>query len=304
MLLQNNIPLSYVFGKIKREVFFMVLYTSLIAIVYDEFHFTRISIPLSVPMVLGTVISLLLAFRSSQAYDRWWEARMIWGAIVNDSRSLARQISTLIPATFDGDDVKAFKSKFIYRQMAWCHSLTGHLRLRDGHTGIGKFLQLDDESYLSNYANIPSAILELHGHDLNHALEKGWINEYQQVEIDKTLTRLCDSMGACERIKNTVFPSTYSLYIHMALNFFILLLPFALIQYFDLIMIPLVVAIAVLFLLIEKMAIHLQDPFDNKPTDTPMITISNTIERDLKQMLRDKNLPEMNAPDKTQYYVM
>jgi len=110
-------------------------------------------------------------------------------------------------------------------------------------------------------------------------------------------------MGKCERIKNTVFPATYSLYIHFAMNFFILLLPFALIEYFGLIEVPLVVAIASSFLLIEKMAIHLQDPFDNKPTDTPMTAISRNIERDLKQMLNDHQLPETSNVE-NKYYVM
>jgi putative membrane protein len=137
------------------------------------------------------------------------------------------------------------------------------------------------------YSNVPNAILELHGRDLSYALEQGWINEFQQVELDRTLSRLCDAMGKCERIKNTVFPVTYSLYIHLAMNFFILMLPFALIEFFSVMEVPIVMVIGGLFMLIEKMAIHLQDPFENKPTDTPMTAISNNIERDLRQMLKD-----------------
>lgn len=302
MLLKDNIPLKYVFGKIKKEIILISLYSIGIAVMYDNFHFTRISIPLSVPMILGTVISLLLAFRSSQAYDRWWEARTLWGAIVNDSRSIARQVSTLMGSQYNSEELEEFKSRFINRQMAWTNSLAGHLRKRDGLKGIERFLTREELKYVSNYDNVPAALLELHGRDLAYALQQGWVNEYQQVEIDKTISRLCDSMGGCERIKNTIFPSTYSLYIHIALNFFILLLPFGLIEYFGFIEVPLVVAIAALFLLIEKMAIHLQDPFDNKPTDTPMNAICGTIERDLKQLLKDKNLPPVREAER--FYVM
>ncbi len=81
------------------------------------------------------------------------------------------------------------------------------------------------------------------------------------MELDRTLTRLCDAMGKCERIKNTVFPATYSLYTHFAVIFFILLLPFALIDSLGIVEVPLVAAISASFLLIEKMAINLQDPF-------------------------------------------
>jgi putative membrane protein len=116
-------------------------------------------------------------------------------------------------------------------------------------------------------------------------------------------------MGGSERIKNTVFPVTYSKYINMTINLFILMLPFGLIEFFGYIEIPLVIAIAASFLLIEKMAIHLQDPFENKPTDTPTTTISRTIERDLCQMLNDNQYQEHQKAtepahnDKT-YYIL
>jgi putative membrane protein len=110
-------------------------------------------------------------------------------------------------------------------------------------------------------------------------------------------------MGKCERIKNTVFPSTYSLYIHFSLLLFISLLPFGVIEYFGFLEIPLVMAVSASFLLIEKMAIHLQDPFENKPTDTPMTTIARGIEKDLRQMLRDQELPEYEKPARA-FYVL
>ena len=113
-------------------------------------------------------------------------------------------------------------------------------------------------------------------------------------------------MGKCERIKNTVFPATYSLYIHFAMNLFIMLLPFGVIEYFGYMEVPLVIAIAASFMLIEKMAIHLQDPFENKPTDTPMTTISRNIEKDLKQMLNDYSIKEEIevADTEDMYYVL
>ena len=125
----------------------------------------------------------------------------------------------------------------------------------------------------------------LHAKELKTALNEDKINAYQQVEIDTTLTKLCDSMGKCERIKNTVFPTTYSMYIRFTLLLFILLLPFGLTDFLGWLQIPLVTTIGAAFFLIEKMAIHLQDPFENRPTDTPMISISNNIEKNLLQMV-------------------
>lgn len=305
MLLRNNIPIKYILGKIKGGLILVTAYSAVIAALYHTFHFTRITIPLSVPMILGTVISLLLGFRSNQAYDRWWEARIIWGAIVNDSRTLARQVLTFAENGYASVEMQQFRERFIRRQMAWCFALTRALRKEKPLAGLKTYLVKEELDYISRYSNVPAALLELHGRDINYALENGWINQYQQVELDRTITRLCDSMGKCERIKNTVFPATYSLYIHFAMNLFIMMLPFGLIEYFGFMEIPMVVAIAASFMLIEKMAIHLQDPFENKPTDTPITTISMTIEKDLKQMLNDYSILEENkAVSKEMFYVL
>ncbi len=281
MLLKKNIPFSYVFGKIKYELAVILLYSALIAVLFSNYHITRITIPIAVPAILGTVISLLLGFRSNQAYDRWWEARHIWGAIVNDSRTLGRQIMNFTHDNYEGYEVVAFRERMLRRQIAWNYSLARHLRNQKNARMLEKYLSKEDLSYVTSVDHAPSALLDLMARDLSLALEEGWINRFQQVEIDRTLSRLCDSMGKCERIKNTVFPSTYSLYIHIALLLFIALLPFAVIEYFGMFEVPLVGAIAACFLLIEKMAIHLQDPFENKPTDTPMTSIAKNIEDNL-----------------------
>lgn len=284
MLLQKNIPFKYVFGKIKTEIIIITLYAILVSILYQEYHLTRISIPISVPMILGTVISLLLGFRSNQAYDRWWEARHIWGAIVNDSRTLARQVTSFTPMESGNEELENFRQRMIRRQIAWTYSLGRHLRRQNVLKGLDKYLDKRELDYVRQMDNVPAALIDLMGRDLQLALEEGWINRFQQVELDRTISRLCDAMGKCERIKNTVFPSTYSLYIHMSMMLFIALLPFGVIEYFGLFEVPLVVAISASFLLIEKMAIHLQDPFENKPTDTPMTTIAQTIEKNLEQL--------------------
>lgn len=298
MLLKKNIPLAYTFGKIKYELLVILLYTTLIAALHDANRVLPISIPLAIPAILGTVISLLLGFRSNQAYDRWWEARHIWGAIVNDSRTLARQVLTFTDVVEEGDDIHLFRQRVIRRQIAWCYSLGQFLRKTSATTGLEKHLSRKELETISRYDHVPAILLEQHGRDLKRALENGWINRYQQVELDRTVSRLCDSMGKCERIKNTVFPSTYSLYIHFSLLLFISLLPFGVIEYFGYLEIPLVMAVSASFLLIEKMAIHLQDPFENKPTDTPMTSIAQSIEKNLRQMLRDQEIPEDQAAEK------
>lgn len=309
MLLKENIPISYIFGKIWRETTFVTIYAVLIAVLYNSYHFTRISIPIAVPTILGTVISLLLAFKSNQAYDRWWEARTIWGAIVNDSRTLTRQLLTFVDNRYDTVEERAFCERMAKRQMAWCYALSRHLRGQDALYGLQRLISKEDMEVIKNYHNVPLALLELQGMDVRNAFKLDWINSFQQVELDNTLTRFSNEMGGCERIKNTIFPATYSVYIHFSVMLFILLLPFGLIEFFGIVEIPLVIAIASSFFLIEKMAIHLQDPFENKPTDTPTSTISRNIERDLSQMLKnnfnqDEKLPAGGPIKSKLFYIL
>lgn len=302
MLLKKKIPFSYILNKIKFEVLLIAVYTTIIWAFREDLNINHISIPLGVPTILGTVISLLLAFRSNQAYDRWWEARVVWGSIVNDSRTFARQILSFVQTPYPQDGVSDFQKKIIDRQIAWNYSLGQSLRGLDPLDGLNRLLTKKEMNFVTAHDSVPYALINLHANDVKMSLDEGWINEFQQVEIDRTLTRLCDSMGKCERIKNTVFPTTYSLYIHFSLYFFILLLPFGVIEYVGIIEIPLVTILASFFLLIERMAVHLQDPFENKPTDTPMFSIARNIERNLKQIIQGEEVPERAKP--TSYYIL
>lgn len=288
MLLKKRIPLSYVIGKIQTELLLVILYAISFELIHHLANATSVNIPIAVPAILGTIISLLLAFKSNQAYDRWWEARIVWGAIVNDSRTLIRQAITFYQSE-NPEETKQFRERFAKRQAAWCYALAQSLRKKDAVKPIKSLLTAEEYTFVTNFEHIPNALLMLHAKDLKNAVERKYLNPYQQVEMDGTLTKLCDAMGKCERIKNTVFPTTYTLYLRFTLCLFIILLPFGLKDYLGYLQIPVVAMIGAACFLIEKMALHLQDPFENRPTDTPMITISNTIEKNLMQMVKATN---------------
>ena len=117
------------------------------------------------------------------------------------------------------------------------------------------------------------------------------------MQLDNTITRLTDHMGKCERIKSTVFPSTYSLFIHSFIYLFIFTIPFGLGDQFGVAEIPLSTGIGIAFFLIEKTAMHMQDPFENRPTDTAMTTIATNIHRNIVQMTgATEGLPAPHPP--------
>lgn len=100
MLLDKPIPLGFFVRKIRREALFVFLFANLVVLIKLTFSLWFLTLPVAIPALIGTCISLLLAFRTNQSYERWWEARIAWGAIVNDSRSFIRQLQMFLP---DGD---------------------------------------------------------------------------------------------------------------------------------------------------------------------------------------------------------
>jgi len=256
-----------------------------------------LNIPITVGAFLGTAIALLLSFKLSHSYDRWWEARKIWGAIVNDSRTLVIQLKGFIEK-----ENKELTDRMAFRQIAWCYSLSQSLRSENASENINEFISQQELKSIKNQNNIPLALLNKQSQDLSFFHKEKLVNNYQQIQIDNTLVRLCSSMGKAERIKNTPFPKTYRLTLHLFIYIFLIALSFALTEMHSLVEIPFMVFISIPFFLLEKIAFNIQDPFENKPTDTAMTSISRIIEINIKNQLGIENVPEPLTTNK--FYIL
>ena len=279
---------------------FITIYMIGISILDHNFTLEEVHIPIALITVPGTVIGLLLAFRTNSAYDRWWEARIIWGAIVNDSRTWVRQLMTFVKFE-DQKSANYHKvENMAFRQIAWNYALSSHLRRQDASKSIEQLIDKDELKLLNIKSNIPNGILYNQATDLKLLHKEGKLDSYQMVQLDETLSKLTDSMGKCERIKNTVFPSSYSLLVDLLIYMWIVFLPFGLIGLVDVIgyiIIPATTSLAFSFLVIDRIAIYMQDPFENKPSDTPMLTLSRNIEINIKQELNETDVPGPLLPD-------
>ena len=292
MLLNKRIPISYILNKVKYDLI-IVLSVSLSALfVTNRYQELLPEMPLTIPAFIGTAISILLSFKLSQSYDRWWEARKVWGAIVNDSRSLVIQLQSL---TSKGNDEKI--KKIAFRQIAWCYSLGQSLRELNPTDNLDEFISEEDLKEIKKHKNKPLALLQLNASDIKQLKETNQLDIFSQLQLDNTLVRLCDSQGKSERIKTTVFPVTYRLFLHAIIYLFVVTLAIAL-RVDGLFEIPLLVAISSAFFLLEKTATHMQDPFENRPTDTAMTAITKTIEINIKQLLKETEVPKPNQQDK------
>ena len=183
-----------------------------------------------------------------------------------------------------------------YRQIAWCYSLAMSLRKFDPLDGMDEFLDRADMEELSKHQNKPMALVNLNSRELSDFRDKGKLDAYSQVHISDTLVRLVESQGKAERIKSTTFPVTYRLFLHFVIYLFVIVLSISLVEFEGYFEIPLLLFISSVFFLLERSAYHMQDPFENRPTDTAMTTISRTIEINIRQLLKEDKVPESFPP--------
>ena len=193
--------------------------------------------------------------------------------------------------------------KIAYAQIAWCYALTATLRKQDGLENIKGLLTTDEIETLKKQKNIPLKILGFQISSIKELFATKNIDEFSRTQLEETVNKLTTSMGKCERIKNTVFPTNYSLTLHIAIYLFVIFLatsePFKLNIMLEVIIIVLISSV---FFSLEKAAFRLQDPFENKPTDTAMSSISRTIDINIRQLLDEDELPEPIRPEK--FYIL
>jgi putative membrane protein len=263
---------------------------------YSEISFDIPSLPIQIPAFMGTAISLVLAFKLNQSYERWWEARKIWGSITNDSRSLVLQLLNFTGAKNE-ERLKERIVKLANRNIAWCYALGQSLRKLKTTEGLNSYLSTEEINEMSKHYNIPLAIIQLNLEEIKELRDNNVITEFQYIQIDNTYVRLCSLMGQSERIKNTVFPKTYRLYLHYFIYIFLFTLFVSLLGFHGILIIAMIFFISLPFFLLEKTAFLLQDPFENRPTDIPVTSIARNIEINSKQLLGISDVPEPLKPD-------
>lgn len=288
MLLRKPLSIPYIFNKVKHDLLFVLIISLIVYYLTHYFQDVIPDMPLMIPTFIGTAISILLSFKLNQSYDRWWEARKIWGSIVNDSRSLVLQLQNLVE---NGNDEQI--KRIAFRQIAWCYSLGQALRVQDPAGGLNRFIPENEIAAAKQHQNVPLALLGMHARDIRLLKDQGQLDTFRHMQLDDTLVRLCDSMGRAERIKNTVFPATYRLFLHLIIYLFVITLSIALQDIEGIFEIPLLIIISAGFFLLEKSATHMQDPFENRPTDTAMTAIARSIETNIKQLLGE---PDTSPP--------
>lgn len=269
---------SDTFRKLLPMMIFIGIYSGIIAYLELEYwklsdtsHLKNITI---MHGMLGFVISLLLAYRTNTAYDRWWEGRKLWGALVNNSRNLALKVSSIL--TEDSD--RNYFKKII---PAYASVLQKHLN--NDETAMMLFEGLDLQ--IDHHKHRPNQVAKIMYQKTNDLYKSNKISGEQLIYLNAELQSFTDVCGACERIKNTPIPYSYSAFIKKFIFFYVMTLPFGYVFSLGYITIPVVIFIFYVLASLELIAEEIEDPFGNDENDLPTQKIASNIKKHIEEIL-------------------
>lgn len=294
MLLIQNIRLSRILRNTWQVDLIMIASCTAAYFIREYLIAHHFIIPTIIPTVLGTAIAFFIGFNNNQAYDRWWEARKIWGALVNDSRSFTRALLNYV------DEDPATAKRMICRHIAFLYALKASLRGTVDEIYI-KYLPEEDLKEIAKHNNTHNAILNIQSRDLQKLSKGNHIDGFRFMEINEMLVRFSDSMGMSERIKNTIFPTTYSYLTKVFIWLFVVTFTLVISQDAGPASIFLGWLIGFVFVSTQINGMSLVDPFENNSAGIPLNQITRTIEINLLQMMEENEIPEAIKPINEEY---
>ena len=266
-------------NKLWKELIALGIFT--LGIAYIEIKYIgnteKLSELMQVYSLIGFVLSLLLVFRTNTAYDRWWEGRKKWGELVNNSRNLAIKISALT----DDPEIRAYFKRMISN---YVFAMKEHLR-----EGV-KLEELDlteeEKKELSQFDHKPNYIGQKMYAKLHAMKQSGKLTEENYIVIDVNLKTFSDIIGACERIKNTPIPYSYSMFLKKFIFIYVTTLPLAFVNTFG--YYSSLVSIFVFYVLVsmEILAEEIEDPFGKDDNDLPTDDLCRKIKSNVSEVLR------------------
>ncbi|MFW2389044.1 MAG: bestrophin family protein [Polyangiales bacterium] len=254
--------------------------------------------------LIATVVGIFIVFRFNEAYQRWWEARILWGGLVNESRSFAREVVTLLtperaPRIATREAAASVHKELVYRHLAYCNALRLSLRRQGSWEELAPFLSGTELAELQAYANKPTQLVRAQGEQLARLIGVDTSQQVLLMRFDSTLSRLYDIQGGCERIKSTAFPDDVRFISRGLVWLSAIAVPIAFLsadRHIRVIEVIAVIVISLSFMVVEQLGASLKNPFENDDNDTPMTALCRTIEIDLRQQLGERDVPPPVEP--------
>ena len=329
----RRFTLTEVINWTRRDIMFYLVLATIPTLLFELLGWKWLSIPWVPIALVGTAVAFVTGFRNNASYDRLWEARQIYGAIVNSSRAWGIMVLDLITAkhanpSVTQSDLGKVHTRLIHRHIAWMHALRFQLRqprawehmikvynreymkwytvdevenkVEDALTGL---ITHEEKVLVLGKANAAVHLIMLQSKDLRELLDQGLIEDFRHMELEKMLVDLYAQQGKCERIKNFPYPRQFGTLNLMFTKLFISLVPFGMLGEFAKLgggfvwlTIPFSALVAWVFNMMEKIGESTENPFEGSANDVPITAITRTIEIDLREMLGEKDIPAALKP--------
>lgn len=290
-------------GSVLKRIRTTLLLNTLLAVLVTLAHGSLFSVKITltpIPFTLmGLPLAIFLGFRNTTAYDRYWEARKLWGELVLRTRNLARQCLSLLDVPEPPDPARRAEDvrvRMLHRAIAFVHALRLQLRGQRDDALLERWTTAQEFERVRTASNPADALMLAMGRDLGDCLRQGRIEPCLAAEIDQTLSSLTAAAASCERIRNTPIPFSYTLLLHRTAYMYCFLLPFGLVDTTGF-MTPFVVAIvAYTFFGLDALGDEIEEPFGLETNDLPLDTLCRAIEIQVREALGETGLPPALEP--------
>ncbi|HVI56175.1 MAG TPA: bestrophin family protein [Luteibacter sp.] len=271
-------------GSIVPVIWRRVLYTIVLSfiVVWADVHLFTMKVGLNAaPLTLmGLTLAIFLGFRNTVAYQRWWDARTMWGELIIASRDIARQTLAFLP-----EASPATRRELVQSLIAFAYAMRHHLRAKDPSADLAPLLPPPVLAAVMASPNRPGALLNHMGVAFATAAREQGASPILLASIDKELGALSHVLGGCERIQGTPLPYAYLLLLHRTVHIYCFLLPFCLVGLVGWFTPLLVGVLAYTFFGLDALGDQIEDPFDILPNDLPLDTYCLTVKNELQALL-------------------
>lgn len=314
----------------KRNIYWTLILSIIPTVLYQVFGFKWLAIPWTVVALLGTATAFIVGFKNTQTYNRTWEARQIWGAILNSSRTWGTMSRDFL-------NNPARTKELVYRHFAWLTALRYQMRdsriwettnkvynedykafysIPEKETSLEaelvKYISADEMKYVLSTKNKAVQLMSLQSKTLKGLFENKELDSYQFIEMQKMVKDFYDNQGKSERIKNFPYPRQFATINTFFVKIFCFLLPFGMLKEFEKLndgmtgllqgnmvwlVIPFSVLISWVYTSLEQVGESTENPFEGSANDVPISQMSRTIEIDLREMLGETDLPPALQPE-------
>jgi putative membrane protein len=292
MLLKRKIPVYRIIQITWKTNIIMLAITTL-AYFVDMYLFPDIFIPATVATLMGTALAFFIGFNNNQAYSRWWEARIIWGGLMNESRNFSRGLLAYLKP--DGRDSRGkttteIAHEMIYRHIGFIYVFKDSLRKIQGGD-YSKYLTDNECQQIAGVSYGYNTLMNMQARQLGELYQQDLIEGYQFKSISSAITNINNEMGKAERINNTVFPTTYIYFTELFIFLLVALITLSTVQAIGAWSIFFGWVIGFVYHTTHINGLYILNPFEMEPTSIPLDSISRTIEINLLESIGAKDIP-------------